>query len=203
MRSEVFIPAMEHHRRNSNFVETHRELVEKAVALVSLKGLEALSVAALAHAANINRSTVYYHFDSRESLLLAVRKWVRQQVARGLIAALDNHNAAESVTQFLLENNEVAQIWIDDFAASTNMRESYPEWDAMVEAVQTRMGRLFPGAPCDGEIWCLMLLSAWFVAPRIARQALPSVRCPNLLAARFKAERLRLFALAAKPVPES
>ena len=36
---------------------------------------EAVSIAALSREMGINRTTVYYHFDSREALLEAVTSW--------------------------------------------------------------------------------------------------------------------------------
>ena len=62
-------------RRNRGFDDTHREMIETAVRLISEKGAEALSVAAIAREMGINRTTVYYHFQSREDLLQAVSAW--------------------------------------------------------------------------------------------------------------------------------
>ena len=54
-------------KRNRGYEETHQSLIETAVRMLSEKGVEALSVSALARETGINRTTVYYHFDSREA----------------------------------------------------------------------------------------------------------------------------------------
>ena len=71
-------------KRNRGFEETHQVLIETAVRLLSDKGVEALSVSALAREAGLNRTTVYYHFPNREAMLRAVKDWSTQQLARGM-----------------------------------------------------------------------------------------------------------------------
>ena len=66
-------------RRNKGFDETHQELIETAVRMISERGTDALSITALAREMGINRTTVYYHFDSREALLHAVSSWATTQ----------------------------------------------------------------------------------------------------------------------------
>src|ERR1700752_2067815 len=66
-------------KRNKGFEETHREMIETAVRLISEKGVEALSIAALARATGVNRTTVYYHFENREALIAAVKAWSSEQ----------------------------------------------------------------------------------------------------------------------------
>ena len=48
------------------------DMIETAVRLISETGPDALSIAALARAMGINRTTVYYHFEHREALIGAV-----------------------------------------------------------------------------------------------------------------------------------
>ena len=58
-------------RSYRNYEDTHQALIEKAVELVSCLGADALSVSALARALQLNRSTIYFHFESREALKTA------------------------------------------------------------------------------------------------------------------------------------
>ena len=68
-------------RRNKAFADTHVELIETAVRLIAEKGVEALSMAALAREVGINRTTVYYHFDSKEALIEEVKAWSAGRLA--------------------------------------------------------------------------------------------------------------------------
>ena len=56
---------------------THSVILEKAVELASLRGLEQLSLAELAAAAKMSKSGLFAHFDSKEELQLATidRGW--------------------------------------------------------------------------------------------------------------------------------
>ena len=51
----------------------HQMLIELAVGLIADRGIDALSLSALARAAGVNRTTIYYHFTDRDALVAAVR----------------------------------------------------------------------------------------------------------------------------------
>src|SRR6476661_8340519 len=91
-------------RRNKGFDETHQELIETAVRLISERGMDALSITALAREIGINRTTVYYHFDSREALLHAVSSWATAQLAKGMDFNLSQPERIGLISRFALEN---------------------------------------------------------------------------------------------------
>jgi AcrR family transcriptional regulator len=86
----------------------------------------------------INRTTVYYHFESRDSLLAAVKHWSAQQLAKGLAVALPQQERMNFVTRFVLENAALIKLWIDDFIAPDDIRTRYPMWDVLVEGMVAR-----------------------------------------------------------------
>src|SRR3978361_1919580 len=104
--------------RNRNFDDTHRILIKKAVELISETGADAVSVSALARATRINRSTVYYHFDSREALISAVRKWSSEELAKGGSPNASRRNGIDHISSFVLRNPEIIKLWIDDYIAA-------------------------------------------------------------------------------------
>lgn len=163
-------------RRNKGFEETHRELIETAVRLISENGAEALSIAALARAVGINRTTIYYHFDSREALLEAVTRWATGQLARGMDESLAQPERAAHINRFVLENPELIKLWIEEFVSGTDIRKSYPLWDQLAGGLQQRLDATFPGEGIDAEVYCVMLLTASIIGPRVfARTVRPDL----------------------------
>jgi AcrR family transcriptional regulator len=158
-------------RRNRNYDETHRALLEKAIELISQAGTEALSVAALARAAGMNRATVYYHFDGREAMLAAVRAWSSEQLARGFNPAVDRQERIAHIARFVLANPEIIKLWIDEFIAPGDMRSRYPDWDALVAGIARLFRAGEPGEDIDAEVYCTLLLTGAFIGPRVFHQA--------------------------------
>src|SRR3546814_8405327 len=79
-------------------------MIETAVRLISEKGVGSLSMAALARAMRINRTTVYYHFKSREDLIETVKQWSSAQLDKGLSLSAPQQERIDFVTRFVLEN---------------------------------------------------------------------------------------------------
>ena len=116
-------------RRNRGFDDTHREMIATAVRLIAESGVEALSIAALARAMGINRTTVYYHFDTREALIGAVKEWAAGELARGMDVGDSAHDRIGHISHFVLENPELIKLWIEDFVTGKDIRKSYSRWD--------------------------------------------------------------------------
>lgn len=154
-------------RRNKGFEDTHRELIETAVRLISESGAEALSIAALARALGVNRTTVYYHFDSREALLEAVTDWATAQLAKGMDESLAQPERAALVNRFVLDNPELAKLWIDDFVSGDDIRKSYPLWDQLAKGTQKVLDAQHPGEDIDAEVYCVIMLAGAIIGPRV------------------------------------
>lgn len=154
-------------RRNRAFAETHERLIEVAVALISEKGVEALSLVELAARAGVNRTTVYYHFKDREALVAAVRNWSAKQLARAFAPIASEFERAAYITRFVLDNPDLMRLWIEDFIAPGDIRERYPEWDELVAGVRRQLEAERPGEAIDAEIYCVNMLTAAMIAPRV------------------------------------
>lgn len=163
-------------RRNKAFDETHVALIDTAVRLVSEKGIDALSLSEVAREAGVNRTTVYYHFDSREALVSAVREWSARQLAAAFQPVSSPAERIRYITRFVLENPEVIGMWIEDFLAPGNITERYPEWTGLVEGLGAQLGARPETAAIDPEVYCALLLTWAMIGPRIYGN---SVR-PNL-----------------------
>ena len=211
--ADGFVPK----RRNRNYEDTHRVLIGKAVELISESGADAVSVSALARATRINRSTVYYHFDSRESLIAAVRQWSSEQLAKGVNPGMASDARIDYITSFVLRNPEIIKLWIDDFIAVGDIRERFPQWDTLVARLQQAFNQRPPngsesGAPdgaaaqganaalsnapdgeCDVEVYCLLMLTGAFIAPRVFKNSVNPHESMERIIQRFTREQQRIL----------
>lgn len=176
-------------RRNRSFEATHQILIEAAVRLISEKGMEALTVAALARAVNLNRATVYYHFASREALLEAVGAWSSEQLSRGFDSPESQKDRIEFVARFVLDNPDLIKLWIEQFIAPGNIRDRYPKWDELVGSSAARPG----SAEMDVEVYCAFLLAGAIIGPRVFRNSIRPDASDAEVAARFRAEQQRML----------
>jgi AcrR family transcriptional regulator len=180
-------------RRNKGFDETHQDLIETAVRLISERGTDALSITALAREMGINRTTVYYHFESREALLHAVASWSTAQLAKGMDYTLSQPERIGHINRFVLDNPELIKLWIDDFVAGSDIRDSYSCWDALVEGTRQRLAEANPGEEIDAEIYCVMLLAASIIGPRVYRNSVNPQATTEEIVARFMREQQRVL----------
>jgi AcrR family transcriptional regulator len=180
-------------RRNKGFDETHQELIETAVRLISERGTDALSITALARELGINRTTVYYHFASREELLHAVSNWATAQLARGMDHNVSQPERIGHISRFVLENPELIKLWIEDFVSGPDIREVYSGWDQLVEGTRRRLAEANPDAKIDAEVYCVMLLAASIIGPRVYRNSVNSEASTEEIVAKFVREQQRVL----------
>src|SRR3546814_15949754 len=83
----------------------------------------------------INRTTVYYHFKSREDLIETVKQWSSAQLAKGLSLSAPQQERIDFVTRFVLENPELIKLWIEDCIAVGDIRSHYPFWNELVRGI--------------------------------------------------------------------
>src|SRR5512139_457837 len=93
--------------RNNGFRQSHQQMLDGAVRLIAEKGVEALSLAELARALQVNRTTIYYHFKNREQVIAEVKHWAAEQLANGLDSSLSQQERIDYITRFALENADL------------------------------------------------------------------------------------------------
>lgn len=180
-------------RRNKGFADTHQEMIETAVRLISEKGANSLSIAAIARAMRINRTTVYYHFESREALLEAVKLWSSEHLAKGMAQAVPQQERMEFITRFVLENPELIKLWIDDFISAGDIRTRYPLWDSLVEGVAASFAAGMPEEVVDAEVYCVSLLTSAIVGPRVFKNSVDPGCDIETVVKRFRLEEQRVL----------
>jgi AcrR family transcriptional regulator len=182
-------------RRNKGYTGTHQQMIETAVRLISEKGADALSIAGLAREMAINRTTVYYHFDSREALLGEVRHWSSEQLARAFNLAAPQRERIDYLTRFVLENPELIKLWIEELVSGEDIRESYPLWDDLVAGIRSLAEHNGAMVGVDAEVFCVNLLVSAIIGPRVFRDSVRPEEDIDTVTDRFHAEWARVLRL--------
>jgi len=178
-------------RRHKRFEDSHQEMIETAVRLISEKGLDSLSIAAVARAMGFNRTAVYYHFDSREALIGAVKTWSAAQLARAFSSHSSQQKRIDYITRFVLENPELIKLWIEEFVSCGDIRGSYPHWDALVEGIKISLAGESSEDAVDAEIFCVMLLAGAIIGPRVFKNRVRPDEDTETVVRRFRKEQQR------------
>jgi hypothetical protein len=95
------------------------------------------------------------------------------------------------ISRFVLENPELIKLWIEDFVSGPDIRDSYSCWDALVQGTQQRLAEENPGEDVDAEIYCVMLLAASIIAPRVYRNSINPDATNEEVIAKFVREHQR------------
>ena len=177
--------------RNKGFDATHQAIIAATVRLIAEKGVEALSIAAAARAAGVDRTTLYYHFVDRETLLNAAKDWSSEQLTRGVTQKTPRVERTAHISRFVLENPELAKLWIEDFVSVGDIRARYPQWDALVRGMAENLAHY--EAMADAEVYCTIMLTAAFIAPRVYKNSVRPDLGIEAIIERFKKEQMRVL----------
>ena len=185
------LDALAEPRRHKGFEETHRDIIETTVRLVSEKGVEAVSVAGVAREVGVNRTTMYYHFASREALIEAVKLWSAEQISKAFSDAAPQQERIDFITRFVLENPEIIKLWIDEFIAPGDIRDRYPFWDALVKGISANMS--VGDDEGDAEVYSVILLTSAIIGPRVFKNSVAPKADIAKIVQRFRKEQQRLL----------
>lgn len=180
-------------RRSKSFERTHKDIVEQAVRLLAEKGENALSVAELARNMGVDRTTIYYHFANREALLDAVMAWSSDQLTSAFGPQLPAQDDAAFINRFVLDNPDLIKLWIGRLISHDDIRESYPEWDKLIEMTGDHLARSFPDEKADVEIFCVILLMTTIIGPRIFHNSVDPASSIDDIVGRFRRELNRIL----------
>lgn len=180
-------------RRNKGFDDTHREMIETAVRLIAEKGVNALSIASLTREMGINRTTAYYHFETREALLDEVKVWSLEQLTKGLSLSTPQQERVDFITRFVLENPALIKLWIDDFISVGDIRARYPLWDTLVKGTTATFAERLPNEEVDAEVYCVLLLTSAIIGPLVFKNSVAPSSDIESVVKRFRHEHQRML----------
>ena len=93
-----------------DFERTRRRILDAARRLMADRGLESLTVSAVARAAEINRTTAYQHFRTRDDLVRAVSDEIFAEVIRLLSDPRPLPERIDFLAHHFLEHPEIARL---------------------------------------------------------------------------------------------
>lgn len=175
-------------RRNKGYAATHHALIEAAVRLISERGLDALSLSSLAREVGINRTTIYYHFASRDNLIDAVSEWSAAQLANGFQHDVPQPERIAGVARFVVANPDLIKLWIDQFLAKGDIRDRYPKWDELVAGLADSLG-----SQVDAEVYATFLLTGAILGPRVFANSVRPDLDEDAVVERFRDEQQRML----------
>jgi len=180
-------------RRNKGFEETHLQMIETAIRLISEKGVESLTIAELARTMGIYRTTVYYHFDSRDALLEEVTLWSSKQLAKAFSLQAPLVERIDYITHFVLDNPELIKLWIEDLISEGDIRHSYPLWDKLVKGIKNQLNEEGANQTVDAEVFCINLLVSAIIGPRVFKNSISPEEDTETVVRRFRGEHQRFL----------
>lgn len=180
-------------RRYKGFDETHLLLIEKAVQLIAERGVDALSLSALARGAEVNRTTVYYHFADRDALVAAVKSWCTAQIVKAFDHEAPQIDRIDHITRFAIEHPALMRLWIEDFTSMGDMNSSYPHWDELVRGIERHFATHAPEQKVDAEVYCVQLLTSALVGPCVFRHRVDREASNEEIIRRFRQEQMRVL----------
>ena len=167
-------------------------MIETAVRLISEDGVASLSMVAMARTMGIDRTTIYYHFKDREALISEVKIWSSAQLMRAFSFDASLEERIDYTTRYVLENPELMKLWIDDFISVSDIRNSFPLWDKMIQGFAPK-GETGEQQTIDAEIYFVNLLTSAIIGPRVFKNSVCPEADTETIVRRFRIERLRLI----------
>ena len=119
---------MRHRRRD--FEENRGRLLDAARRLIAERGPEGLSVSEVVRLADLNRTTVYKHFRTRDELITAVMESLADEVSQMLIRPMPFGERIDFMVRFFVQHPEVGRLVLHHLLAENPLPR--PAWDRFV-----------------------------------------------------------------------
>ena len=167
-------------------------LLKAAQALVSERGAEALTVAAVARRAGLNRSTAYQHFKDREQIVSAVSEAFGAEVQQIFSEPRELGEQIDFFVDYFSTHPDLARIWMFRMLTGGE-RDHAPGWGDYASAMErlARSSRSQDGI--DAEMLGIIGMTSALVWSLMNRQRTQDPDEQRSETARFAHELKRLF----------
>jgi AcrR family transcriptional regulator len=177
--------------RRSDFERTRRRIVEAARRLMAERGPESLTVSAVAHAAEINRTTAYQHFRTRDDLVRAVTAELIQEIGALLGEARPIAERIDYLAGYFVDHPEIARLALYLLLAESPFpREA---WNPFLREMKTLMETDGGRDDVDPEMLGHVLMAVAILWPLHARIEFEDEAAARAATARFTRELKRLL----------
>lgn len=178
--------------RRADAQESRAALLRAARELVADRGMEALTIVAVAQRAGLNRSTAYQHFRSREDLVDAVRIEFGREVHRIFSEPRPVGEQIDFFVHYFRDHPDIARTWL--FRLLSDRDEiSRKGWGDYVTALERLAGSPRSQDGIDAEMLGVIGMTSALVWSLMARSRSNSEREAQAQTERFARELKRLF----------
>lgn len=178
-------------RRHRSYIDTHEEIIDAAMHIISEEGVSALSMSGLAQKLGMDRTTLYYHFKDRNALVREVQASSSARLIKAFTFEGPVEDRIDYTTRYVLENSELIKLWIDDFISVGDIRDNFPQWDAFIEAFKE--AHKHDEEPPDPEVYFVNLLTSAVIGPRVFKSKVCPDADTDTIVRRFRLERMRMI----------
>ncbi|ABS21715.1 transcriptional regulator, TetR family [Bacillus cytotoxicus NVH 391-98] len=140
-----------------------QQLLQAAKTLIAERGMEKLTLKAIAEKANVTQGTVYYHFKTKEQLLLEVTESFCQSAWEEMDEGFQVEKALQSAKSRCTKDSVYHHLFFQLLASSLqneSMRETIGELlHYENEKLQVRLQGMWEKSPIEGitfETWSIM-----------------------------------------------
>ena len=134
--------------------ELEQQILAAASRLWARGGEKALTMRAVAKAANTTTPTVYERYRDRDDILRALRLKTRSELFATLTETRTLREAFESHLQFALEHSHAYEVLFDGVAKPPSLHEEWPSFNLIRERIAARLG----GSPRQ---YTRLMLAIW------------------------------------------
>lgn len=172
--------------------ESRATLLQAARELVAERGMDGLTVVAVAQRAGLNRSTAYQHFRTRDELIDAVRSEFGREVRRIFSEPRQIGDQIDFFVHYFRDNPDIARMWMFRMLSDHDETETRG-WGDYVTALE-RLGRSPRSQDgIDAEMLGVIGMTSALVWSLMARNRSSSDEEARALGERFARELKRLF----------
>lgn len=187
---------MTNRSQRSDARESRAALLKAARALAAERGIEALTVVAVAERAGLNRSTAYQHFRSRQALVRAVGKGFAEELQRMFSEPRPLGEQIDFFVHYFREHPHIARIWLFHLLADRGTGTA-PGWEHYVGALERLSKSHRSQDGIDAEMLGVIGMTSALVWSLMARQRADDEEGAQRETLRFARELKRLFLFGA------
>jgi AcrR family transcriptional regulator len=189
-------------QRTRNPSATKEAILQATLSRLATSGPEGVSLVDIAQDAQVNRSTVYEHFKSRENLIDRTRAWISHKLYRAVFTnlarlgerpfeSIDQIVLNDRLTRFAMDNPEACRVWLMQVISLADPNED-PFWaeyaGAMLHFSRTECAQ----DNVDPEVLAFIILSSVFLWPMFVRNRRRGARQLREEAHRYLHELMRM-----------
>lgn len=181
--------------RRRDALASRTTLLGAARQLIAERGMEGLTVVAVAQRAGLNRSTAYQHFPKREDLVQAVAGEFALEVRKIFAEPRPFGEQVDYFVEYFFEHPDIARIWM--FQLLTGHADSSPDWGDYVGAIERLAQSPRTRDGIDPEMFGVIGVASALVWSLVARRRTSTEKQAKVETARFARELKRLFLFGA------